>query len=230
MSAEKLETRVRQEQIAAATLDVIAARGARAVSVGSVARRLGLVPSAIYRHFASKDEVLEATIELIGSRLAQNVEVARTESTDSIDCLRNLLTRHVELIRNNLGIPRILFSDEILGGSTRRRAKMYAIIRAYLRRVAEIVREGQREGWIRKDRGAEDIAMMFLGLIQPAALLWHLSDGGFDVTRHAERTWGIFSEAIVVSSGAPAGGRRVLQGRRREGRGKREPRKRGESR
>jgi hypothetical protein len=37
---------------------------------------------------------------------------------------------------------------------------------------------------------------MFLGLVQPAAILWQLSDGGIDVTKHAERAWQIFSDAI----------------------------------
>lgn len=30
------------------------------------------------------------------------------------------------------------------------------------------------------------IATMFLGIVQPAALLWSLNDGVFDVTKHAE--------------------------------------------
>jgi len=35
-----------------------------------------------------------------------------------------------------------------------------------------------------------------LGLVQPAAFLWFLGDGESDVTKHAERAWKIFSQAI----------------------------------
>jgi len=40
------------------------------------------------------------------------------------------------------------------------------------------------------------LSVMFLGLVQPAAILWHVSDGGFDVTRQADRAWRVFREVI----------------------------------
>jgi hypothetical protein len=41
---------------------------------------------------------------------------------------------------------------------------------------------------------------MFLGLIQPAAILWNLSDGEFDVTKHAEKGWQLFQETIEIGN------------------------------
>jgi hypothetical protein len=37
---------------------------------------------------------------------------------------------------------------------------------------------------------------MFLGMIVPAGILWHLTDGGFNVTQHAGRAWQMFRAAI----------------------------------
>ncbi len=37
---------------------------------------------------------------------------------------------------------------------------------------------------------------MFIGLFQPAAFLWSLSDGGFDVTRQARDAWPVFRDAL----------------------------------
>lgn len=59
-----------------------------------------------------------------------------------------------------------------------------------------MVRQGQKEKCIRPDINPETVSLMFLGLFQPSAFLWHLSDGGFDVTKHTEKAWKIFSEAI----------------------------------
>jgi hypothetical protein len=39
---------------------------------------------------------------------------------------------------------------------------------------------------------------MFLGLIQPLVILFHLSDGGFDVNKHIEGAWPVFVDAIKV--------------------------------
>ncbi len=66
MAREKLDTEIRQEQIAQAALSLIASRGIKGLSVAAVARRVGLVPSGIYRHFKGKlYEVVEVHLETL---------------------------------------------------------------------------------------------------------------------------------------------------------------------
>ncbi len=196
MAREKLETAIRQEQIAQAALHLIATQGLKRLSVASVAGRIGLVPSAIYRHFENKDQVLDAAIDHIGEMLLTNVRIVCEETPRPLERLHRLLMRHIRLIRENRGIPRVVFSEEVYTGHPERKAKVYAMISKYLDRVAEIVREGQEHNRIRRDVDPKTAALMFLGLIQPAAILWHMSEGKLDVTKHAEKAWKIFSGAI----------------------------------
>lgn len=197
MALTKLRSHIRREQIAETVLSVIAAKGINGLSVAAVARRIGLVPSALYRHFGRKDQMLDAALELIGLRLLANVEAAGREAEDRpLECLRLLLMGHVELIRENRGIQRIVFSEDVFRAHPERRSKMYAMIRAYIDRIAGIVRRGQDLGEIRRDVAPQTAAVMFLGLVQPAAILWQMSDGAFDVTKQAERAWRVFNEAI----------------------------------
>jgi AcrR family transcriptional regulator len=60
MRAAKLHTDIRQEQIVHAALNVVASHGLKGLTVQRVARQVGLAPSAMYRHFQRKDEVLTA--------------------------------------------------------------------------------------------------------------------------------------------------------------------------
>ena len=71
------------------------------------------------------------------------------------------------------------------------------MVRAYLQGVADIVRQGQEAGVIRKDLESNTAAVAFLGLIQPAAILWQLSGGEFELTYQAERAWEIFVAGII---------------------------------
>ena len=75
MADAKLDTQVRREQIAEAALSLVAAHGVRRLNMAAVARRVGLVPSGIYRHFKSKSAVLDAVLDLLEKRLQTNVEV-----------------------------------------------------------------------------------------------------------------------------------------------------------
>lgn len=206
MRAKRLDTQIRKDQIAQAALHLIATKGLRSLSVAAVARQVGLVPSAIYRHFASKDDLLDATLEHLGQRLLSNVHLAAEEARDPVDRLQHLLARHVRLIRENQAIPRVIFSEGVYGDRPGRRARLHGIITRYIDHIAQFVLEGQRVGRIRRELDPRVTAVMFLGLILPAAVLWQLSEGGFDVTRQARRAWRIFRAGIEVPGTATAAG------------------------
>ena len=91
----------------------------------------------------------------------------------------------------------LVFSDQVYSGRPERKAQMGKILEDYLAKVGEIIQRGQKEKHLRADLTPSVVAMMFLGLVQPAAILWHLSEGTFDVTKHTEKAWEIFRRAIV---------------------------------
>ena len=196
MRARKTKTEVRQEQIAQAALGVVERHGLRGLNVARVARVVGVVPSCLYRHYPGKDGVLDSVLDLIAARTEANVAQARANGEGALDRLHGLLTRHVELVRLNSAIPRVVFSEELLHGRPAQRRRMYGIIRGYLQQVEQIVRDGQREGNIRAGVDPEAASVLFLGLIQPSVVLWAMSGGEFDVAAHAESGWKLFVEAV----------------------------------
>jgi AcrR family transcriptional regulator len=196
MGIEKVDTEIRKEQIAQAALSIIATRGMRGLSVARVAKKVGIVPSGIYRHFKNKDQMIKAVFDLIEDMLLGNVTTVCLETADSIERLRLLLLRHIRLLREIQAIPRMVFSDEVSGGEPGKKAQAFRIIKRYLDKVAVIIYQGQKEGVIRPGINPEVAAVMFLGLIQPAAVLWHLSEGAFDAEKHAEKAWQVFRTAL----------------------------------
>ena len=196
MSDEKLDTEVRRQQIAEAALSLVADRGLGRLSVAAVARRVGLVPSGIYRHFKSKDEIVLAVLDRIEARMLANVQAACDESPDPLQRLRSLLMRHIRMIREGRAVPRIIFSDDLQSGHPERKVRVQHVVDGYLRQIGQFVREGQEQGKVRPELDPGTVALLFLGMIVPAGILWHLTDGGFDVTKHAERAWQVFRGAI----------------------------------
>jgi AcrR family transcriptional regulator len=161
-----------------------------------------LVPSGIYRHFKNKGEVLDAVLDLVEKRLYANVQAARAEAAGPLECLHGMLIRHVQFIREGRAVPRIIFSDEAFGDRPERKARICQILTGYLAQIQESVREGQQQGCIRPDVAPEAVALLFMGMVVPAGILWHLTDGGFNVTQHAGRAWQMFQDAIAAK--APA--------------------------
>jgi AcrR family transcriptional regulator len=203
MADAKLDTEVRREQIAEAALGLVASQGLRALSMAALARRVGLVPSGIYRHFKNKDEILAAVFDRVEERLLSNVAAARQEHADPLECLKSVLMRHIRFIREGRAIPRIVFSDDVHAGNPRHRERVVQVMNRYLAQVSEVIRLGQSAGQIRPDLDVQTIGLMLFGIVVPAGILWHLTDGGFDVTRHAQRAWQMFRSAITDNANDP---------------------------
>ncbi len=197
MGTQKLETEVRRRQIAQAALSLVASHGLKGLTIAGIAGHIGLVPSAIYRHFKNKDQVIDAILDLVRERLLGNVQMVTQETENILDRLKRLLMLHIQLIRENRGILQVAFSEEIMSGPPARKGKVYAMVRAYLQEVAKIVCQGQEASVIRKDLEPNTVAVAFLGLIQPAAILWQLSEGEFELMHQAERAWKIFVAGII---------------------------------
>jgi len=203
MSEQKLDREVRREQIAEAALALVADRGLGRLNMAAVARRVGLVPSGIYRHFKNKEDLLLALLDRIEARILENVRAAQEATVDPLQRIHRVIVGHIRFIREGRAVPRIIFSEDDHRGQPQRKARVERIVTAYLGHLAEFVRQGQRQGSIRRDVDPATAALLFLGIVVPAGILWHLTEGGFDVTRHAERAWQICRRAIAAE-GPPA--------------------------
>jgi AcrR family transcriptional regulator len=199
MVKKRFGTAIRRDQIAEAALDVVRLEGTKGLNVAAVAKRVGLVPSAVYRHFKNKSEIVDAVLELIRKRLNENYQRVIQRDLAPIEKLNMLLTEHVALIGNNNAIPRLIFSEEVIGGMPEKQQQLYGIISDVIQNISSVVAEGQIKGSIRKDIPTENIAVSFLGMIQPAAILWSLSEGEFDLTQHSKNAWKLFLDAIQRS-------------------------------
>lgn len=198
MRALKTKTEIRKEQIAQAALRLIAKHGYHQLSVATLAEEVGVVPSAIYRHYPGKEQVLDAVLALIAKRLQHIVSAAQRLPQDSLERLHRLLQSHVQLVQNEVPIPRVIFSEEIFTGDLPRRRQVHEIFRQYLAGVARLIIEGQQSGLINPQFSADTLSMMFLGLVQPAAILCLMSDGDFDLPQQVKAAWQTYRQMIQI--------------------------------
>ena len=198
--AEKKGTEIRREEIIMAALTLVANQGVKSMTIDRIARIVGIVPSAIYRHFNNKSEILEAVLGMIGERMKNNAIEVNQENDDSLEAIRKLLMRQVQLVMEFSAIPQIMFSEEVYRENQELKAKLQKMIQGLLKGLTAIVERGQRQGRIRTDMESRRIAIMFLGLFQPSAFLYHLSGGKFDIIKQVDITWKVFSKAIQLTN------------------------------
>jgi len=200
MRAAKTETEARQEQIAQAALDVIGEKGFHGLSIAAIAQRVGIVPSAVYRHFKGKDAVLDAVLGLLQKRLMENVAATLEETQPPLERLKSLLLRHARMLAETRAIPQVILSDGMYAEHPERKDRVRQIMEGYLGEVQKMIRKGQKDGVIRRDVEPATAARMFLGILLPAAVLEHMSNGAFDVLAHAVKAWPAFERSIATGA------------------------------
>lgn len=193
---KKLKTEIRQELIAKEALKILGRQGLGDLRIADLADKVGLVPSGIYRHFKSKDDVIDVVLDFAHNSLLTNVRSVYQENSDAVERLKKLFELHLRLVLENPGIPRLVFSEVIFDDKARGKSKVIEIIHSYFTKIDEIIRVGQKEGQIRPDIEPRTGAVMFLGLITSSVILIQIKDREFDPNNHIQQTWPLFVELL----------------------------------
>ena len=115
---------------------------AGAVSIRSVARRVGVTPPSIYLHFADKDALLDAVCARYFEQLGDEMQQAATEQTCTLDVLR---AQGLALVRFALRVPEP-FRAATMGPSRPGNAVDAAMDLAAFRPMRATVRQLMQEG------------------------------------------------------------------------------------
>jgi AcrR family transcriptional regulator len=158
---EHLPAEVRKGQIVNATLELVAEYGVEGATLARMAERVGVTVPAIYAHFASKREVLLATLDLVFERI-RAIHQSSTQA-NALDRLREIGRHHTTLIASKsdsliaalfefTGAPPSEGLREALG------ARHLELVHDY----ADIVKEGQRQGSIIGEADPEQVAWLMV--------------------------------------------------------------------
>ncbi len=88
--------RLRRQRILDATAQLVAARGFHAVGVADIGAAAGVTGSAIYRHFATKEEVLVALVEGVVDELLLGARRVVRDASGPREALDALISVHAD--------------------------------------------------------------------------------------------------------------------------------------
>lgn len=200
MAAPKMKSKNRRAQIAQAALTLVSTQGVAAMTIERTARMVGLAPSAIYRHFKNKAEVIDAVLDLLQEQFINELEELKDSASDPMDVLHQLLMQRVRHIMEHKSIPKLFFSEEINYRFPEQKQKIHKLLNTFIQMLTDIVAQGQDQGQIRTDVTAQQAAVMFIGLFKPVDDIYELSGGAFDLVSHMHKVWVVFSDAISLKS------------------------------
>lgn len=198
-NGSRLSGDIRREQIVEAALRIIASGGVKSLTTAAIAEEVGISEANLYRHFNSKDEILQGTVEKIGEGLLRNLDIiSEMSEANPLVRLKRLFMLHLEYIEKNEGIPRLIFSEEMHVGNKKLKERLLKTIQSYSARLESLIKEGQEAKLIRKEIGGPSAAMLFIGMIQILTMRWSLSGFSFSLVNEGMKLWRDFEKCLAV--------------------------------
>jgi len=154
---------VRREEIVGAVLRIIGTQGIAALTTTRVATEVGVTSGALFRHFETRDEILEETVRAVAERIDATFP---DESLPGRERLHRLIVNRIETITAEPGIWWFLHSDQ---ASLTLPPDAVEMLRSRARRsrafVLEALEDGVADGTIRGDVDPEHLTFMVLGVV-----------------------------------------------------------------
>lgn len=163
-----------REQILEIAVQMFIEQGYDATSVAALAVRLGLSKSALYHHFASKEELLEVALDEALGGLEGVLDESGAEEGSARDRLEHVLRGAVLVLADRLAYVTLLL--RVRGNSDVERAALERR-RAFDRRVTALVRAAQAEGTVRSDVDPSVATRLLFGMVN-SIVEWYRPSGG----------------------------------------------------
>lgn len=164
---QRRSTAERQEEIADAALRIIEVRGVVALTTSALAEAVGLTTGALFRHFESREAILEAVAARVESLLRATMP---DEGLPPGLRLERFLDARTTVAGKHAGVLRLMLSEQFaLALPTNAKRRLRGAVAQTRALVTQTIVDGQAAGIFRADQPPEALAVIVLGTLQMLA-------------------------------------------------------------
>ncbi len=170
----------RKEQIIEITRDLIYNEGFSNFTVRAVAGRVGISEAAIYKHFASKEELLMALLDSLFLPWQEAFERIADSGSSVREKLKKLAKTHIDFLFRKKLNPLLFFSEAINPANANILAVLQKNLQFFGKIAAKMLKEGVKKGEFASDIDVESATFCFIGIVQSSVVRWtvfRLEDG-----------------------------------------------------
>ncbi len=176
----------RQSEIIQAAIKLIGEGGIQALTIKNLSAKIGVVESALYRHFKSKTDVISALLDYLESIMASHFEEVRDLNAEPFAKIEKLIESQLKLFADTPSYAVVILSDGLYKNDKMLYDKLFNIMEGSRSTFAKIIEEGQKDGAIRSDVTNDQIAFIIMGSIRLNVNQWGLSGFSFDLSKRGK--------------------------------------------
>lgn len=170
------------------------------ITTTAIAERMGLTQGALFRHFSSKDAILQTVMTWVTERLLARVDKAAKSVTSPIAALEAVFMTHIEFVSEHPGVPRMLFGELQRPGETLPKRMVQTLTHHYGERLRRLLEAGKEQGELDAGLDIDAAAVLFIGTIQGLVMQSLLIGDVVGIRHNAPGVFAIYRRGIKSST------------------------------
>ena len=185
----------RKQSILQAAIEVFSKDSFKNSSISEIAKRANVAEGTIYQYYKNKEELffsipVQKTIEF-----TEELDLHLQGITGAFNKIRKFIWYYLHFFKMNPAYGRILMLEMRVSASFVK-TKTYNFLKKSTSRILEVVKEGQKEGVVRKDVNVYILRQLILGILEHVVTRWLLKGGKYDLMEHYEDVTKLITNGI----------------------------------
>ncbi len=143
---------------------IIYERGFKGLSIHNLSQKLGLSEGAIYRHFASKEQILFDIVMDVRKEMIESMKKIALENTPPEERLHEFMCYHIRYLLKNKGITILLFTEATYQQDVELKRHLHDIFQSIKQYFSKIVIDGIALGIWDPDLSVESVATLYISI------------------------------------------------------------------
>jgi AcrR family transcriptional regulator len=176
----------RQLEIIEAAGRILTSSGVSGLTIKNLAKEMKFSESAIYRHFASKEDIVVAMLTYLAEDMDERLMTVATSNPDLEQRFKELFRSQFSFFKKQPHFVVAVFSDGLLEESERINETIFKVMGIMMRQLMPIMLEGQQKGVFTNEITTEELIHVVLGTFRLQMFKWRVAGFKFDIERVGE--------------------------------------------
>lgn len=169
------------------------------ITTAAIAKHMHVTQGALFRHFANKDAIWQATMEWVAERLLTRIDRSACGIESALEAMEAMFMSHIDFVAEHPGVPRMIFGELQRAESSAAKRMVQTLIRRYAERLQVLIEKGKANGELAGELDDEAAAMLFIGTIQ-GLVMQSMLDGDMQrIRRDAPRVFAVYRRGIEAA-------------------------------
>jgi AcrR family transcriptional regulator len=176
----------RQTEIIDAAGKILTNSGVSGLTIKNLAKEMQFSESAIYRHFASKEEIIVAMLNYLADGIDKRFSNL-TKPTDPEEYFKTLFHEQLRFFSENPHFVVAVFSDGLMEASLLINQSILKLMNVKVKHLRPIILEGQQKGIFTNAITTDELVHIIMGTFKLQMFKWRIANFEFDIKRTGDK-------------------------------------------